>query len=275
VRTDFGSGDDEIKAMTVQPDGKIVAVGYASNGANNDFAVVRYNADGTIDTSFATSGKLTINRGGDDELFGVTLQQNNKIVAVGQDHTSSTGNLVTIRLTTAGAMDTTFNSTGTVATDWNNSNIADDTAKSVVIRPGGAILVGGNTNYPAYGSNYDFALEQFSAGASGSIADYSGGTADWTNGSNMFGACLRAVSGSGAAGVWTINGGNTCPGTSGAYWNPIPATNAAAGAKVAQDLTPGITNATAQLRFGFRASNTQAPGVYAAPITFEVDAPAV
>ena len=46
--------------MVVQPDGKIVLVGYYYVSAgNDDFALVRYNANGSLDTTFGASGKVT------------------------------------------------------------------------------------------------------------------------------------------------------------------------------------------------------------------------
>ncbi|MCP5093108.1 MAG: hypothetical protein GY949_19525, partial [Gammaproteobacteria bacterium] len=50
--TDIGSGNDYGQSVTVQSDGKILVGGYSHNGSNNDFALVRYNSDGTLDTSF-------------------------------------------------------------------------------------------------------------------------------------------------------------------------------------------------------------------------------
>ena len=57
VATDFFGGDDRPQSVALQPDGKIVAAGYAYNGLF-DFAVVRYNADGSLDTTFDGDGKV-------------------------------------------------------------------------------------------------------------------------------------------------------------------------------------------------------------------------
>src|SRR5207249_4228790 len=46
-------------SVAAQADGKILVAGHSYNGANYDFAVARYNADGTLDTSFSGDGKLT------------------------------------------------------------------------------------------------------------------------------------------------------------------------------------------------------------------------
>jgi len=55
VTTDFGGGTDQAFAVALQPDGKIVAAGQA----NNDFALARYNPDGSLDNSFGTAGMVT------------------------------------------------------------------------------------------------------------------------------------------------------------------------------------------------------------------------
>ena len=67
VITDIGSGHDVARSVTIQSDGKIVVAGYSHNGTNRDFAVVRYNADGSLDdgsgTSISNSGSGSSNSG--------------------------------------------------------------------------------------------------------------------------------------------------------------------------------------------------------------------
>ncbi|MGD9646607.1 MAG: hypothetical protein AB7U73_12905, partial [Pirellulales bacterium] len=48
-----GSADDLGNAVAVQPDGKTVAVGYSSNGSDDDFVIARFNANGSLDTLFS------------------------------------------------------------------------------------------------------------------------------------------------------------------------------------------------------------------------------
>ena len=72
-------------AVAVQGNGKIVAVGTTQISGNDwNFAVARYNPDGTPDTSFSFDGKLTTDfRGGNDGAWGVAIQSEGKIVVVG------------------------------------------------------------------------------------------------------------------------------------------------------------------------------------------------
>ncbi|WP_248783003.1 delta-60 repeat domain-containing protein, partial [Streptomyces exfoliatus] len=82
MTTDFG-GDDVAERVAVQADGKIVAVGRAG-GAFRDFALARYNTDGSLDTTFNGDGRVTTDFGGDDVAERVAVQADGKIVAVGR-----------------------------------------------------------------------------------------------------------------------------------------------------------------------------------------------
>ena len=63
VTTSIGVTDDEVYALAVQPDGKLVAAGYSNTGTLSSpvdvFALVRYNTDGSLDTTFDTGGMVT------------------------------------------------------------------------------------------------------------------------------------------------------------------------------------------------------------------------
>lgn len=140
VTTDNGnSGYDEISDVTVQPDGKIIAVGYSPIGspATNRTTIVRYNANGTIDSTFGTNGKVII-----EQLVSpqaLALQADGKIVVVGSIAFFPNQDFYVTRLNTNGSLDTTFNGTGTVILDLGSG----DFAASVKIQPDGKIVVGG------------------------------------------------------------------------------------------------------------------------------------
>jgi uncharacterized delta-60 repeat protein len=85
VITDFGSGDDEGRAITIDGNGKILVSGFASNGTDKDFALARYNSDGTLDTTFDTDGKITKAIGsGYDEGYDITIDSSGKILVAGR-----------------------------------------------------------------------------------------------------------------------------------------------------------------------------------------------
>ncbi|HEY3139534.1 MAG TPA: hypothetical protein VGJ86_00295 [Acidimicrobiales bacterium] len=85
VTTDFGAGSDFVTAVAVQPDGKVVAAGGAATGPEaNDFALARYNRDGTLDVGFGDGGTVTTDfAGGFDRVHALIVQPDGKLVAAG------------------------------------------------------------------------------------------------------------------------------------------------------------------------------------------------
>ena len=71
--TSYVGDNDGLNSITVQADGKILVAGYTWNGSNNDFALARYHADGSLDTGFSEDGQLTTDFGFQDNGYSVTL----------------------------------------------------------------------------------------------------------------------------------------------------------------------------------------------------------
>jgi uncharacterized delta-60 repeat protein len=156
VTTAIGSGNDEARSVAIQSDGKIVAAGYSHNGSNYDFTLVRYNTDGTLDTSFDSDGKVTTAIGSAaDYAVSVAIQSDGKIVAAGYSYNGSNNDFALARYNTDGTLDTSFDSDGKVTTAIGGSN---DRAYSVAIQSDGKIVVAGYSNN---GSNDDFALVRY------------------------------------------------------------------------------------------------------------------
>lgn len=84
VSTDFG-GDDQGGSAALQSDGKIVVFGTTTGATGADFALARYNANGSLDTSFGTDGKVTVDFGGNEFGANVVVQADGKIVVIGGD----------------------------------------------------------------------------------------------------------------------------------------------------------------------------------------------
>jgi len=159
--TDFGAGDDCASAAIDQPDGKIVVAGYASNGSDDDFAVSRYNADGSLDATFDVDGKrMTDFGGGMDNGFGVALQPDGSIVVAGGTDDGVDGDFALVRYAPDGSLDPSFGTGGKVVTDVQGT---DDRLADVVIQPDGRILVSGGSSD---GTAYDFALARYQADGS-------------------------------------------------------------------------------------------------------------
>ncbi|MER3445692.1 MAG: hypothetical protein C4291_02140 [Candidatus Dadabacteria bacterium] len=121
--TSFDAGsDDGARAVAIQSDGKIVAAGLSSIH-NFDFALVRYNPNGSRDNSFSNDGKVTTNFGGDDEANAVAIQSSDsKIVAAGFSDVGVDFDFALARYNTDGSRDSTFSSNGRVTTNFKNGS---------------------------------------------------------------------------------------------------------------------------------------------------------
>ena len=149
VTTVFGSLDEAF-AVAIQPDGKIVAVGHTDNPSTGtgDFAVARYNSNGSLDTTFGNGGKVTTDFGGEDRGDGVLIQADGKIVvAGGTGVNSSTGSLsdfALARYNVDGTLDLSFGSAGKVFTDFGlNPFNTNDRALDVALQEDGKIIAVG------------------------------------------------------------------------------------------------------------------------------------
>jgi uncharacterized delta-60 repeat protein/uncharacterized repeat protein (TIGR01451 family) len=161
--TDIQGTDDGGYAMALQPDGKIVVGGYATDLANGDkeFALVRYNYDGSLDTTFNGTGKVVTDfNGTSDRIWGITLQSDGKIVAVGETVSlvfPGTNDIAVARYNTNGTLDTSFGGTGKVTTDHGGG--ANNAAYAVAIS-GANIIVAG---YENVSGNNDFMVARYTA----------------------------------------------------------------------------------------------------------------
>ena len=88
------SGNAYATAAAVQPDGKLIVAGCASNGNDDDFALARFNADGTLDTTFGDDGKITTDFGHDETITSLVIQSDGKIVAGGHTHIGNDNDLI-------------------------------------------------------------------------------------------------------------------------------------------------------------------------------------
>jgi len=76
--------DNEGYSVAIQADGKILVAGYSDIGADSDFALVRYNPDGSLDNSFSEDGiQTTAIVIGNDNSYSVVIQADGKIVVAG------------------------------------------------------------------------------------------------------------------------------------------------------------------------------------------------
>ncbi len=156
VFTDIASGGDYGNAVALQPDGKIIVAGYANIGFHIHITVVRYEANGPLDTTFSADGIVVAAIDTTNDLAtSVALQPDGKILVAGVSYSDSSSVIAVLRFTSNGSLDTTFDSDGIVLTDIGPGG---ETGNAIVIQPDGGILVaGGSYN----GSDVDFAVVRY------------------------------------------------------------------------------------------------------------------
>lgn len=185
-------------AMQLQPDGRIVTAGYYDytnfSGTVFGFALARHNADGSLDNSFGTGGKVTTAIGSSEDFAtGLALQADEKIVAVGNTQVDSFNhifNIAVARYATNGLLDTSFGGTGKLVTQVAGGQ---SMAGAVLIQADGKILVGG---YGQVGTATNFALLRFLPGGSldNSFGSFGRVTTDFGTGNSSFGNALALQS---------------------------------------------------------------------------------
>lgn len=167
VATAFNNAgrSDEALAVAVQPDGKILVAGTSDQGATGyDFALARYNADGTLDTTFGTGGRVTTSFGnGADKAYALLLQPDGKIVLAGDSNQGASGNdFALARYNANGTLDAGFGNGGKVLTAI-GSGAASETVYALALQTvAGAqriVAVGGEGDFIAAGYKADGTLD--------------------------------------------------------------------------------------------------------------------
>jgi uncharacterized delta-60 repeat protein len=164
----FGSGNDDTGEFQIQTDGKIVISAGASNPATGmrDYALARLRADGTLDASFGTGGKVITDFGADDAPFRLLIQPDGKIVAAGYradvSNFSNFQDLTFARYTPAGTLDSTFGSGGKVTLNF----YALELVQGLALLPDGKILAAGTAVDTAGGGSQSILLVRLNANGS-------------------------------------------------------------------------------------------------------------
>ena len=154
--TAVGNSTDYAYSVAIQADGKIVVAGYSYSGSNADFAIVRYDPNGTIDTGFDGDGKVIASIGsGNDYALKVAVQTDGKLVVVGSAAIGSSSDIAVVRLNPDGSFDSTFSDDGKLTTLVSPTS---DASWDVVVEPNGRILVAG---WSQIGARYDFTLLRY------------------------------------------------------------------------------------------------------------------
>jgi len=151
--TDFGAYE-EAQGIVEQADGKLVAGGFTKTHAvDGDFALARYNTDGSLDPSFGDGGRVTTDfRGALDQMLTLAIQADGKVVAAGFSAEPAVGSrydLALARYNPDGSLDPSFGAGGKVITDFAGGA---DYAFRMLIQPDGRIVCFGATVDPATGN---------------------------------------------------------------------------------------------------------------------------
>ena len=165
LTTAISTVDDEINAIAIQSDGKIVVAGYSNasgdiNAYEPDLAVVRYNTDGSLDSTFNGNGILITSLGFYDVAYSVAIQTNGKIVLAGTHANGSNYEFLVVRYNIDGSLDNTFNGDGIITTAISSSY---DVIHSIAIQNDGKIVASGVSGN---GSTYDFSLARYNTDGS-------------------------------------------------------------------------------------------------------------
>jgi uncharacterized delta-60 repeat protein len=164
-----GGFDEHVWNLTLDRDGKIVAAGDAVTATGGfDVALARFNADGTLDTSFGTAGKVTTAIGPDtrrDRAHDVAVMDDGKIVVAGfADMGPGAGrrNFMLARYNPDGTLDGTFGSGGIVITrvaPGDNNDVV--TTNGLTIADAGKFILSGQANMGAGAGGFNFALARY------------------------------------------------------------------------------------------------------------------
>jgi uncharacterized delta-60 repeat protein len=120
-----------INSVNLTNDGKIIAVGNSTTNDTSDFTLVRYNNDGSIDTTFGTHGiVITRIRGTNSVARSAVLESNGKIIATGYSNNGSNSDFTVIGYNPDGNIDSTF---GTKGITMNTTGISSSFANSVAM----------------------------------------------------------------------------------------------------------------------------------------------
>ncbi|MBF0094465.1 MAG: DUF4347 domain-containing protein, partial [Alphaproteobacteria bacterium] len=150
--------DDVPRTIALQSDGKILVAGYSqkiynvgTGAIDYDFALIRLNADGSLDTTFSDDGKITTDKSSNfnDELLAVLTDGNGKVVVAGwgrqPGNTANFADFIVSRYDSNGLLDATFGTGGTTYTTFDSGTARSDEVTSVALQGDGKIVVAGGT----------------------------------------------------------------------------------------------------------------------------------
>lgn len=188
VTTPISTGDAQASSVVVQPDRKIVVAGTSVNGSSRSFTVVRYDQNGSLDSSFGTGGIVTTLGAQGAKVYSSVLQPDGKIIVAGSRLNTSNEyypeEFALVRLNGDGSHDTTFAGRGFITVETNLYSEAQD----VAVQSDGKIVVAVSSLY----LQPDFCLIRLNANGSFEAGGHGcWATADFDNSAdNAYGMAL-------------------------------------------------------------------------------------
>jgi len=164
VITDLGGSYEYANAIAVQPDGKIIAAGKSTDGSvtNANFAMIRYEVNGEIDTDFGVNGIAITSIRDEDEAQGIIIMPDGKIVLGGFAAVNAKGDFALAGYLADGTEDKSFGTGGKVVTDLAGAGVSDY-ATSLLLDKNGKIVVAGAANYNTFEGSSDLGLVRYTA----------------------------------------------------------------------------------------------------------------
>jgi uncharacterized delta-60 repeat protein len=157
VTTAIGSGSERAAAIARQPDGKVVVTGFTDRDGTEDFALVRYLENGSLDLTFGSGGVVVTPLGsGHDRATSLALQPDGRIVVAGWTRGAAGADVALVRYRADGTLDPSFGTGGKAVFALASG---EDTAADVLVRSDGVIIVAGTVGT---GAAADFALARIS-----------------------------------------------------------------------------------------------------------------
>lgn len=164
VTTDFGGSSDVVRALAIDAQGRIIAVGSSVFSANSDIALARYDSGGTLDGGFGSGGLVTLGFPGSQNEQAtdiVAVQSDGKLVVVGETFQPGFGNsdVIVARYNQDGRLDSSFGGGDGFVT----AHLGGALPRAATIDAQGRIVVVGEVLEPT-GGRRDSLVARFTAG---------------------------------------------------------------------------------------------------------------
>ena len=146
---DIGGSEDVAQAVIQQPDGKLVVAGSGRPGGaqGSNFALARFNVNGTLDATFGNAGVVHLDLGGNEErATGLVLQPSGQLVITGWGNAGGSFRTCFARFNADGSLDGTFGTGGFTVVDFGGGS--ENWPNDLAAQPDGALVAAGAVSGP-------------------------------------------------------------------------------------------------------------------------------